>query len=183
MLSELTIEHIARKFGKRLRYPSDCMNLSLTIREETGEYISVNTMKRLVGFIAEDREPRLNTLDIIAKYLGYENWTIYLESIEDVIFSQFHVFNGIKTKYLRINDQVEFNYAPDRKITIQYCGEFLFEVINAVNSKLLVGDKISTIQFIQNHPLLIDSVLRNEDDLGSLIVGKVGGITNLKKLT
>ena len=65
-------ELIKLKTGKDLVSPSDCEYIALDIFSKTNEHIGVNTIKRLLGFIEDDRNPRISTLNIIAKYL--EDW-------------------------------------------------------------------------------------------------------------
>jgi len=184
-LSQMTIEQIIEKFGKPIRYPSDYMELSHEIGKTVGQPISTNTVKRLLGFIVEDREPRLYTLDIISKYLGYENWDNYIDRSysHGIKYSEIQQLNGIRYDDLQINDQIEFHYSPDRIVIIQKISkEGLFQVIKAVNCTLQVGDQIKVHQFIMNYPLFVDKIIRNGDDMGSYIAGKIGGITYLKKL-
>jgi len=182
MLSPITVKQIVDKFGKPIRYPLDCVALSVMIENETGERISTNTLKRLLGFIDESREPRLFTLDTIAKYLGFDNWDIYWLSINKTGNSEFGKLEEINVSELQVNDKIEFHYSPDRIVTIQYSGESLFEVIKAQNSKLVVDDQIEVKHFFLNYPLYINDVIRKGSHLGSFTAGKVSGITMLKKL-
>ena len=183
MLSKMTIAHIEKRYGKPIRYPYDCMELSLAIETKVGQPISVNTVKRLLGFITEAREPRLYTLDLIAKYLDFENWDVYLESIKNVNISEFKLFGGIFSFNLKLNDQIEFHYFPDREVIIQYRGKKdRFQVVKAENCQLQVGDEISIYKFLLNHPVFVGEVIRNGDDLGSYIAGKEGGLSFLKKI-
>ena len=78
-----------KKFGKEIRYPSDCDSLSEDIFISTKQKISVSTLKRLLGFVSGVQEPRLYTLDVLAKYLGYNNWDFYLEEIKSISNSEF----------------------------------------------------------------------------------------------
>jgi hypothetical protein len=181
MLSPVTIQQIVEKFGKPIRYPLDCVALSVMIENKTGERISTNTLKRLLGFINETREPRLYTLDTIAKYIGYDDWDIYWQSINKAGNSEFGKLEEIILAELVVDDKIEFHYSPDRMVTIRYYGESLFEVETAQNSKLLVGDKIEVQHFFLNYPLYINNVIRNGNYLGTLTLGKISGITRLKK--
>lgn len=74
---------IEEKIDKEIRYPSDCEYLSYDIEKETKLRISINTLKRLFGFLEDIKAPRLYTLDIIAKYLGYKNWDFLELSIKE----------------------------------------------------------------------------------------------------
>jgi len=182
MLSPITIQQIVDKFGKPIRYPLDCVALSVMIENKTGERISTNTLKRLLGFINETREPRLYTLDTIAKYIGYDNWDIYWQSINKAGNSEFGKLEEINLAELAVHDKIEFHYSPDRVVYIIYCGESFFEVIKAQNSKLQAGDKIEIKNFFLNYPLYINNVIRDQIHMGALTLGKISGITRLKKI-
>ena len=67
-LSPYITELLREKSGNEIRLSRDCELLALDVESVTGEHIGVNTMKRLLGFIADEREPRTSTLDIIARY-------------------------------------------------------------------------------------------------------------------
>ena len=67
---------LKQKSNRDFRLPSDCEYLALDVESVTGEHIGVNTLKRLLGFIDDEREPRISTLDVIARYLGFDNWDV-----------------------------------------------------------------------------------------------------------
>src|SRR5574344_2658186 len=77
VLSQITKNRIEKVFGKPIRYSSDYYALAIDIEEKISEHIGVNTLKRLMGEMGPTKEPRLSTLDVIAKYIGFENWDIY----------------------------------------------------------------------------------------------------------
>lgn len=74
MLHPIVKGLIEEKIGKKIRYPADCEFIVVEIEKITKQRISTNTIKRLLGFIQGVRTPRLYTLDIIAKYLGFNHW-------------------------------------------------------------------------------------------------------------
>lgn len=176
MLPKNVIHHIEKKYGKPIRYASDCDAIAGEISSQTKKFVSVNTVKRLLGYISEEREPRLYTLDIIAEYLGCENWDVYWMQMCKRRGSNFGRIDSINISNLKIEDIIEFQYLPDRKVTIKYCGNFFFDVTDAQNSSLLIGDKIEVKQIITNYPMFIDDVIRNEEHLGQLTVGLPDGI-------
>lgn len=61
---------LTEKFGK-LRYPKDYERLSMEIQRETKAEVSRSTLYRLIN---GPTVPRLSTLDVISKYLGYSDW-------------------------------------------------------------------------------------------------------------
>ncbi|RNL92272.1 hypothetical protein ED312_03675 [Sinomicrobium pectinilyticum] len=54
--------------------------LSEKIREHTGVVISYNTLKRLWGRIPYNSNPSTVTLNTLAKFIGYENWSAFCAS-------------------------------------------------------------------------------------------------------
>ena len=182
MLSPVTRKHIEEKFGKEIRYPLDCIALSVTIEKNTGDRVSPNTIKRLLGIIDEEREPRLFTLDAIAKYLGFHNWDIYWLSITKSGNSEFGILDEIIVASLPINSEIEFHYAPGRQVIARYVGNFKFVVVSSVLSKLMVDDEVEIRHLFLNYPLIIIDVVRNGNHLGQFTAGKVSGLTYMKLL-
>ena len=69
MLQNLLSE-VAKTSGIAVHTRGDCALLSALILEETDEFISYNTLRRLHG-LAASRNPRQQTLNILAKFCGY----------------------------------------------------------------------------------------------------------------
>ena len=180
MLSPIIKEQIETKFGKSIRYHSDLEYLCIEIEKSTRQKISLNTLKRLFGFIDGVTEPRLFTLDIIALYLGFTNWDVYLLSLDQSGNSGFNSLQEIKIESLSLSSIVEFGYEPDRIVQIRYEGDNKFKVISSKNSKLVVNDLLELTHFVLNYPLIILNVIRAGKDMGRFTAGKVGGLTVLK---
>lgn len=68
------IELLKRKSENDLRLPSDCELLALDILSKTGVRIGATTLKRLLGFAHDERQPHTSTLDAIARYLDFAHW-------------------------------------------------------------------------------------------------------------
>ena len=94
MLQPITIAQITEKFEKEnhtpLLNPSDYVALKIDIDKASGQSIGLNTLKRLMGNIAGVENPRPSTLDMIAKYLGYNFWGQYLNAynLEDIAYTK-----------------------------------------------------------------------------------------------
>ena len=73
-------KRIEERFGSEVTYTFQCIPLKRSIREATGENLSLSTLKRLMGLVAYSHLPRRSTLDIIARYVGYPDYAA-LESI------------------------------------------------------------------------------------------------------
>jgi hypothetical protein len=180
MLSPVIKNQIETKLGKIIRYHSDLEFLCIEIENVTKQKISLNTLKRLFGFIIGVTEPRLFTLDTLALYLGYSNWDVYLLSLDQSGNSGFNSLQEIKIESLPIASIIEFGYEPDRIVQVKYEGQNQFKVISAKNSKLLVSDLLEMTHFVLNYPLIILNVIRAGKSMGRFTAGKVGGLTVLK---
>lgn len=176
------IQLMKRKSGSELRQPSDCEILSLDIESKTGVRIGATTLKRLVGFAQDERNPHISTLDTIARYLGYAHWD-ELSKIEDSGNSDFNIFSEeIRSSTLKKGNKVQVSYLPDRQITFEYQEANRYLVTESLNSKLKVGDEVEILNFILHHPLLIAKVWREGKSLGQFTAGRVSGLSSIKLL-
>lgn len=174
------IQLLKEKSGNALRIPSDCEYLSLDIESKTGVRIGATTLKRLVGFAQDEREPHTSTLDAIAHYLGYAHWE-ELSQIEDNGNSDFDAPDEeIRSADLQPDANVEIAYLPDRRLKLQYLGNQRYRVVESENSKLLVGDEVEIQNFVLHHPLLVLNVWRNGESLGQFTAGRVSGLSSIK---
>ncbi|WP_221412371.1 hypothetical protein [Dysgonomonas sp. 520] len=180
MLSPVIKKLLENKLGKDIRYSSDIEHLSFDIEQHTNQRIGVNTLKRLLGQIEGVKEPRLYTLDTIARYLNHKNWDELLESLDQSGNSDFSTIEEIEVTKLSMGDKIQFTYTPDRSVTVKFIENNRFEVIESQNSKLQIGDIIEVNHFVLKYPLMANDVIRNSVSLGKFTAGKVSGITSLK---
>lgn len=175
--SPYTKELLEQKCGREIRLSGDCEYLALDIESVTGEHIGVNTLKRLLGFIDDEREPRTSTLDIISRYLGFGDWQT-LQVYDDKSNSSFDsIADEIRVNDLTIGQHIQISYLPDRRLTIAYQGHSRFVVLSSENSKLLQGDMLLITHIVRGYPLLVSEVIRDGQSLGSFTAGKAQGIT------
>lgn len=174
------IELLKRKSENDLRLPSDCELLSLDIQSKTGVRIGATTLKRLLGFAQDERQPHTSTLDAIAHYLGFAHWDEVMK-IEDQGNSDFNNSSDeLRSDSLQKGDCVQITYLPDRKLVFEYQGNGHYHVVESQNSKLQVGDEVVIQNFILHHPLLVAHVWRNGDSLGQFTAGRVSGLSSIK---
>jgi len=60
----------------------DYINLSERIQEETGEPLSYITLKRVWGKVSYNSLPNANTLNTLARFLGYEDWRAFQRQLQ-----------------------------------------------------------------------------------------------------
>ena len=175
-LSPYITELLREKSGNEIRLSRDCELLALDVESVTGEHIGVNTMKRLLGFIADEREPRTSTLDIIARYLGYDDWEALRLMDANSSNSSFDDRDEYLACYLEIGQRVLVSYPPNRTLTIENQGDNHFIVLESENSKLLKGDQLTLTHLVRGYPLLVADVMREGSSLGAFTAGKSQGI-------
>lgn len=173
------------KLGKEELYPSDCHEIASSI--STGHpvhVISITTLKRLLGFAGTpETNPtlRANTLNLIAKWLGYENYKALLREIgEQDYSSEFTSMDCIDVIDLDEGTQIQIAYDPARTIVMTYLGSGEFVINESVNSKLLKGDRIKLTHLVLGQEIIVKEVVRNGRNLGGYRGAKDGGLTLLE---
>ena len=173
---------LSKHCGREIATPNDCHVLALDIESRTGEHVGVNTLKRLLGFIDDEREPRVTTLNIIARYLGHDDWES-LKLLDDEAGNS--DFNEAQTELhasqLKTGAMIEITYLPNRRVVIKYLGGNSFVVMESENGKLRAGDSLYLEHIVRGYPLLVSEVVRNGTSLGTFTAGKQQGI-NFKLL-
>lgn len=161
-----------KQCGRKIVRSADCDYLALDIESVTGEHIGVNTIKRLLGFIKENRNTRMTTLDIVARYLGCETWEQLEKYKSRYIGSRFSMKRKeIMVRQLEQGQRVEIHYPPMRRLIIEYQGDCHFTIIESENSKLAVGDQILLTHIIEMYPLWVSEVIRDGQSLGAFTTG------------
>ncbi|WP_412468260.1 PAS domain S-box protein [Pedobacter sp. KLB.chiD] len=61
--------------------PDICFALSVLLQKKTGRKISETTLKRLFGFAKYNFRTSRYTLDTLASYCGFENWSLWQEHV------------------------------------------------------------------------------------------------------
>lgn len=174
-------EIVIRQLGRSLESPRDFEYLSEQIQVVTGEYLSSTTLKRLFGYIPQTSEPRVTTLSIIARYIGYKGWQDYLTSNHTE--SDFVAAKKIMTKELAIGQKITLAWNPDRECMIEYLGNNRFVVLHAANAKMQVGDQFTATQFVLGQALTaMDYMAVREPNTkqDTYIAGAQSGLTKLE---
>lgn len=71
-------ELIFFKAGREIVNRGDCEYLSRMIEIETGEYLNYNTLRRFFAIDKQACKPRIATLDILSKYIGYQSFDHFM---------------------------------------------------------------------------------------------------------
>ncbi len=133
------------------------------IFSSTGRTIGVNTIKRLMGYIIDDRKTNEYTLNTIGIYLGFKSWEELCNSIR--IDSEWNFDD--QTYYiddLAINSIVKVKYL-NRKVTfkvVSFNDEKMLEVLEATNSSLKKNDILEVEHMCIGQILVAKTVYRGE---------------------
>lgn len=158
------------------------------IFKRTGSYLSATTLKRLWGYLDEPLNPRDGSLSLLARSIGYTDWSGFLkrnrkDELRQENSSSPEISNYINVTHdLKVNDELLLYWYPERECKVRYLGELRFEVIEAKNTKLMVGDRFTTPLILPGHPLYLSNVERENMKPMAYICGKLAGGVNYRKL-
>jgi hypothetical protein len=182
VLSELVRKLLEERAGMRIRYSRDCDILSAKIFSECRCSISGSTLRRLLGFTKGTKEPRLYTLDVLANYLGFSTWDDMLIELTNGEKPEKKTLTELKTGALKPGERFRYTYKPSAVVEIEYIGKSKFKVLNAENSKLVVGDIFKAKIVSLHHPLIVLEVERDGEPVGRIIEARISGITSIEKM-
>ena len=177
MLDKNLIGLIENKCGMKLDSSSACERLALDIESETGEKLGFTTLKRLLGFTSERAEPRQTTLEILAKYLGFNSYKELEDTIADNGDSDFDNRAGsISSSQLPVHAEIILSYHPNRRLKLIHVEKDEFIVTESVNGSLKTGDIIFVDSFTTGFPMIAKEVIRKGERLGRYVAGGKFGI-------
>ncbi|MDD3138067.1 MAG: hypothetical protein PHX08_03730 [Lachnospiraceae bacterium] len=142
----------------------DFETLSHIVTSATGRSMGVTTLKRLMGYIHDERKTNKYTLNTLAIYLGAKSWENYIES--NNIDSEWQ-FNDdtIYVNSLQIGTNLLVKYL-DREISLKV---YLYEqkktllVTSVKNSSLKVDDILFIDQLKKGNQIMASKVVRGKD--------------------
>jgi hypothetical protein len=182
MLSQLIRAKVEERFGKSIRYAKDCEVLAMSIYAFTNEKISTSTVKRLFGIIEAGNEPRLYTLDILAKYLGYHNYDHLLQEFNPNRLEQSNVIDTINVSDLKIGDSIRFKYSPNKYISACYIQDSVFKIIESNDPKILKDELLMFNNLGRHLPLFASWRSSRGLSTKNIVLGKISGITSIERL-
>ena len=179
-LNQTVIDLLSEKAGKDVTTSYGADYLRNDIEVVTGESLSLNTVKRLVGILPYDSTPRLITFNIISKYLGFSSWQLLQEYLTGKI-SDFNVDDFfIDMTNQPLNRIIKIKWQPDRYIAIKHLGNAMYIVTESINSKLHSNDVLYLSQIGEGFPFIVKMVERNGVSLGNYIAAKKTGIGSIE---
>lgn len=180
MDKNILVKMLSRRAGYDVATPHGAEQLQKEIEALTGERLSVNTLKRLVGILPYKGEQRASTLDIIARYLGFRD-SKELQAFMEGNGSDFSLppnYTDLPT--LKAGDTVIMEWSPGRRITMRRLADGRYSLTEAINSKLKEGDILDIGVVAEGLPLMARDVIREGSSLGPYIAAPEGGVTKVE---
>lgn len=136
-------KEIEFKAGRQMHTPKDFDFLVACIFEDLHEKVSPTTLKRLWGYLSEEVTPRVYTLDILARYAGYDNWASFSQG--DAKSTAEQESPTIIEKNIKLLPMKWFAFAVIALLVVGLVVWTAFRQPTAINGYLLKqGDKFAT---------------------------------------
>ncbi|MBR3081212.1 MAG: hypothetical protein IKH01_15610 [Prevotella sp.] len=175
---------VEQKVGHQMQSAQDFAWLSDHIWETVHQKISVNTLKRLWGYLLDEQQvrPMRHTLDVLARYVGYKDYSTLQSAVvaqkSDGNPSDRVRVNHLETKLYGKGLKVELTWKPDRRMLIEKIDDrgVAFRILEAEKTKLSVDDTFDCPLIIENEALYLNNLVHQGAPPISYIAGKLGGI-------
>ena len=171
---------IDEMMGRKMQSPKDFDLLNEAIYSRLHEQISPSTQKRLWGYLDNSSEPRRATLDVLARFIGYNDYAAYVDAANStggepasspVVSRHLNV-----QKALNENDVLRLTWAPGRICYLRYLGNLRFRVEQSVNTRLQPGDTFLCGIIVEGEPLYLSDLQQPGRVPTNYVCGKLGGI-------
>lgn len=178
ILNSRIIDSIKNKSGLKFDKAKDFEIFCGMVYSETGRTIGVTTVKRLLGYIEDDRKTIPYTLNTIALYLNHKSWKELCETVRidsDWDFED----EAIYIHSLDIGDEIEVAYL-DRKVSFVVSvndGTKVLSVKSVENSSLKPGDILFVYKIQKGDIIEAEKVIRGSKTGNYKTNGEVSKIT------
>ena len=179
MKQKLLKQEVERILGRQLTEARGFEQLSHLLLLHTRERLSPTTLKRFWGYLKnEDVQTRPHTLDVLARFVGYKNYEDFGAQTDclDEVQSGIKAEERITSEGLRRGQRLRITWRPDRRIVVRHQGEGRFEIVEAENTKLSVGDTFRCHLMIQHEPLYLDEVMHQGMPPMVYVAGQKDGV-------
>ncbi len=157
--------------------PKQFEELAIRIHTVTGKLMSPTTLKRIWGYLDEATSTRRSTLDILARFCGWKDFTDFEEGSTPEAESG-NV--GSKTihseKDMKRGERLRLFWNPARVCLIEYRGNGSWIVIESVGTRLKEGDTFNCHVIAEGEPLYLDNLMHDSIPSGVYVCGRKSGI-------
>lgn len=161
ILSLSTIRDLRKKSGLCFERANDFDILSSIIGKETKRHIGITTLKRLFGYIKDERSANEYTLNTLALYLGFETWEAYVKVRHcDSVYN--FIDDALYIHKLTIGDIVDVKYL-DREVrfsVVDFKGQNALKVENTHNGSLMKDDILLLYKLCKGEIIQAEQLIR-----------------------
>ena len=164
---------------KKCRTPKDFDFLRERIYARLHILVSRTTLMRIWGYVDEGVTAREGTLDILAQFLGYQDWDVYCQNYQ---LPKEHQSGPVLSRRLSVNktlvpgERLRLIWQPGRICDIEYLGDLQFRVIASERTRLKAGDTFECSLIIDGEPLYLDNLIQGDKHDSAYICGKIDGV-------
>lgn len=179
---------IESHLDKKPEVHNDFVEIAQSICSSIGKYISETTLERVWNYSNRGYQSVSRyTLDILCEFAGFISWDNFCKIIREEGLKDSDMFedNSICSEDLLEGDRLQFGWLPDRMCTVKYLGNNRFIAETCENSTMQPGDSFSCIEFMLNHPAVMDQFIAADDPDHTprrYVAGLEHGLSFLKKL-
>lgn len=176
---------VQERFRHSLETRADFSLLAADIERITHDHLAENTLRRLWGRISGYNTVFTRTLDVLSRYLGYNNFKDFCIVLQKTSGRESEIISDgftIKTENLIPGERIRIGWLPDRNCVVEFVGGRIFKAIECENSTLQVGDTFECSIMIKNYPLFVDNLVHGGEHCARYSIGINNGLTVLEKL-
>lgn len=173
MISPIIRCLLEKRLGHAIRYPSDCTALAIDISNVTGQRVGITTLKRIFGFVHDVAAPRLITLDILAQYLGYNDFNMLLADVgDDSDILPLEPKSVIVSEGQKAGTVLKISLpCPAHSFVVEYAGRQMWKVVSSSLPLLIEGDLLRIPVIVGRQVITVIDVIRNGNGMGPLLIG------------
>lgn len=173
---------VEKTAGIEARTPKQFEELVEKIYSRTGYLLSPTTLKRLWGYLDEPVKPRIATLDILACFCGWADYSEFERGYSREVESGNVGSSVIRAgENIHKGERVRLFWQPSRMCLIEYLGAQNWKVIESEGTRLQPGDTFSCPLIVSGEPLYLDRLLHQDTRTGLYVIGRRTGITFQKE--
>jgi len=179
------IEHLKKLLceavDRQMNRASDFVFLQAYVFERTRENIGLNTLKRIWNYGNTPVVPRIFTLDLLSKALGYRNFEDFMLFYGDEGADSSDKILGkvVSSSDLRPGDRVTLCWNPGRRCTVEYLGSNAYRVMSSERTKLEPGNTFQTAFFATGSPLILTNLVQDDTFAPLYEIGRKSGVTQI----
>lgn len=138
----LLLRSVEQCFGRKPHSPREFKWLSQRIYDKTGESVSDSTLRRLWGYNKKHGSPYRYTLDILCRYMGYENVDDFFEretapppngNQQIIVDCSPEIQRLIRQNKISVGQQLRVDLSDTEYVVLRYLGGDRFAIVRTLD--------------------------------------------------